>query len=265
MTTRVPSLSICVVLYRSENVVARFHRELTKSIAEAGVDAEILYYDNSPTDDLRGIVAAGHTPISYVHDPRNRGFAFANNMLILAARSERVLLLNPDVFGLSDATWREVLARDVSGTAWFARLLNEDGSFQDCVGEPASIRRIFAPRRRYDQLREPTPVGCGIMAFTLTSRDVFARVGLLDADYPLYAEDMDWCVRATRAGVDVIFDPRIELVHLGGASADDRWRRQETLRRKYAAERVYIDKHFRGANWLLMRWALRAKILLKAR
>jgi GT2 family glycosyltransferase len=265
MTTRQPTLSICVVLYRSQPVVRKFHRELTDSVRSLGSDVEILYYDNSPTDCLRRDVSSGHEAIIYCHDPRNLGFAFANNQLILRARSERIVLLNPDVFGLSLGFWLEVLARDVHGGAWFARLLNEDGTFQDCVGEPPSIKRMLSSRIRYDLLREPTRVGCGIMAFTLTSREVFARVGLLDCDYPLYSEDIDWCVRAGRAGVEVIFDPRLELTHLGGSSADDRWQKSETLRRKYAAERIFINKHFRGITWALMLLALEAKTMLRAR
>jgi GT2 family glycosyltransferase len=267
MKNSVPLLSICVVLYRAEDVVARFHSELLSSLELLLGSVELLYYDNSPTDTLRNTLTGSGSGVNveYIHDPSNLGFAYANNRLILAARSDRILLLNPDVFGFHTEIWSAVLDRDVTNSAWFARLLNADGSFQDCVGEPASLRRIFSKQRVYGKVTEPEEVGCGIMAFTLTSRSVFARVGLLDCGFPLYAEDMDWCVRAKAAGVAVYFDPRIELTHLGGQSAEDRWKRVESLRRKYAAERIYIDKHYRGAPWALMRIANSCKMVLRVR
>lgn len=256
MSSQTPSLgiSICVVLYRAEEGSSRFHRELMASL-RGFADCEVLYYDNSPTDALRAVVGVDtqDTRVTYVHDPRNLGFSFANNQLILEARQGKILLLNPDVYGFTRETWQLIASLDVAACVRFARLLNPDGSFQDCVGDVASLGRALRPRRRFDDVREPVVIGMGIMAFMLTSKPVYARVGLLDGDYRLYAEDMDWCHRATRAGFPCLLDPRIELTHTGGASAGDRWSRKASLQRKYLAERLFIDKHYAGPNWLAMR------------
>jgi GT2 family glycosyltransferase len=261
------NLSICVVLFESVAVTQRFHRELLASLAGFS-DWEVLLYDNSP-----GHALATHfnteTPAQpqqrYWHDPRNLGFSFANNQLILRARHERVLLLNPDVFGLDAAFWSRIAALQLDNEARFIRLLNADGSFQDCVGEPASLARAFKPRPDYAALRQPTVVGMGIMAFMLTDKQVLAKVGLLDTGYPLYAEDMDWCWRATQAGCRVVYDPTLQLTHLGGASAADRWSQAASRKRKYLAERIFIGKHLRGVNGLAMQLLNRLKVLLKAR
>lgn len=262
---QVLGLSICVVLYESVETTGRFHAALLASLAHCS-DFELLYYDNSPGTSLADTFKADDTPaLRYWHDPRNLGFAFANNQLILRARYDRVLLLNPDVFGFDAAFWKHLAATPVDGDARFVRLLNADGSFQDCVGEPARLSRIWQRRPDYAAMTTPTVVGMGIMAFMLTDKSVFARVGLLDAGYPLYAEDMDWCHRATVAGCRIVFDPRFVLTHVGGASAADRWSRTASLKRKYLAERLFIDKHCRGLHWLAMQALNRLKILLRAR
>lgn len=247
-------ISICVVLFRAEAGTIRFHQELLASLREHD-DFEVLYYDNSPTDALRDPLRFNPDAlsVSYVHDPRNLGFSYANNQLILGSRHAKVLLLNPDVYGFTPEIWRFIASLDVDQCARFARLLNADGSFQDCVGEPTGLLRPFRRRRDYAALRQPEPVGMGIMAFMLTHRQVFAHVGLLDCRYPLYAEDMDWCYRAGRMGHPVIFDPRVELTHTGGASASDRWSRQATLLKKYRAEALFIDRHFGGPHWMVLR------------
>ena len=249
------NLSICVVLYRSEEGTKIFHQDLMDSLREQ-TGFEVNYYDNSPTDALR-IPLEAHSyfdKVNYVHDNRNLGFSYANNKLILAARYKKILLLNPDVYGFSKKAWSLIEAQEVSQNVVFAKLKNSDGSFQDCIGEIVSIRRAFSPRINYGAIKSPTKIGMGIMAFMLTEKDVYARVGLLDCRYSLYAEDMDWCYRASRLGYSLIYEPKIELTHTGGASAKDRWSKKTTLRRKYLAEQLFVDIHFRGMNWAVMRF-----------
>ena len=258
-------LSICVVLYESVEITQRFHQELMESLRDFQ-DYEVLYYDNSPGNTLAQWFSTQEQPgVHYQHDPRNLGFSFGNNQLILRGRHERILLLNPDVFGLNAGVWGAIASKPTGGQARFARLLNADGSFQDCVGEVSSLARVFKTRPDYAAIRQATEVGMGIMAFMLTEKSVFAKVGLLDCSYPLYAEDMDWCFRAAQAGMRVVYDPTIELTHLGGASAQERWARGAGLRRKYAAERIFIDKHMHGLNWAAMRALNALKVAIKAR
>lgn len=252
-------LTICVVLYKSSALSRRFVEEIRQSLASYS-EWELIFFDNSPTDELSDLKAFG----TYLHDPRNLGFSYGNNQAILRARYPNIALVNPDVFGFTPAFWDAVRGRAFGkAEVRFARLVNEDGSFQDCVGRVAGPARALSPRRDYARISAEVPIEMGIMAFMMTSRDVFARVGLLDCDYPLYAEDMDWCYRAGRAGVAVLYDPELELTHLGGASASDRWSRKESLKRKYAAEEIFIDKHFRGFHWLAARALQRLKLFIK--
>lgn len=247
-------MSICVVLYRAEEETILFHERLLESLQDYS-DFELLYYDNSPTDSLREDLSRHPTSItfSYLHDGRNFGFSYANNQLILKSKYERILLLNPDVYGFDANTWSLIGGHAVNNKVIFAKLLNQDGSFQDCIGEVVSIRRALSNRKDYGAIIEKTKIGMGIMAFMLTGKNVFAHVGLLDTDYPLYAEDMDWCYRATKSGYDLIYDPSIVLTHTGGASAKNRWSNGATLRKKFSAERIFVNKHYNGFNWFFLR------------
>ncbi|MCS7179712.1 MAG: glycosyltransferase, partial [Anaerolineae bacterium] len=53
-------------------------------------------------------------------------------------------------------------------------------------------------------------------------REVIEQIGLLDERFFLYFEDNDWCLRMRKAGWRVLYDPRFEVVHLGGASLPQR-------------------------------------------
>ena len=254
-------LTICVVLYRSTDVSRRFAREIAASL-EGFTDWELIFYDNSPTSELADLAAYG----TYRHDARNLGFSFANNQAILSGRYANIALINPDVFGFTHDFWdRLAVAAIGQPDVRFIKLLNEDGSHQDCVGEISSLSRALRSQPDYSVITAVQPIGMGIMAFMLTTRDIFARVGLLDCEYPLYAEDMDWCARAHRHGIPVVYDPRFSLTHLGGASAGDRWAVKQSQKRKYLAERIFIDKHFHGVRWLAMRAANKVKVLVRTR
>lgn len=64
--------------------------------------------------------------------------------------------------------------------------------------------------RRVDVL-----TGC----FWLTRRTALDKVGLLDEDFFIYGEDLDWCKRFHKAGRDVVFYPGAQAIHCGAASS----------------------------------------------
>lgn len=255
-------VSICVVLYRAEEGTILFHQKLLESL-RTYTNFEIHYYDNSPTDVLRQPLSQhpSDCAVSYIHDKKNFGFSYANNRLILKSKYEKILLLNPDVYGFDADVWGLISSYSVADRVIFAKLLNPDGSFQDCIGDVVSIRRALIRSPDYSAVNSQIKIGMGIMAFMLTEKKVYAQVGLLDTDYPLYAEDMDWCYRATQKGYELIYEPKIVLTHTGGASAKNRWSNGATLRRKYLAERLFVNKHTQGFYWVAMRTLNAFKII----
>jgi len=57
--------------------------------------------------------------------------------------------------------------------------------------------------------------GCCLMI----RRSVVERIGPLDEQYFLYAEELDWCVRAGKAGWRVCALPEVRMVHHQGQSS----------------------------------------------
>lgn len=244
-------LSICIVTYNCESFIDRFHEELLSSL-EGYYNFEILYYDNSVNILTKNkIEKFVNNSCSLIHDPRNLGFSLANNELIKIAKYENILLLNPDVFGFNGFNWLSLLDFNKKNDVTFIKLLNEDGSFQDCIGEVTSLKRIFK-KVSYNEINKATIVGMGIMAFMLTTKKVIDKVGDLDVNYPLYAEDMDWCYRATKLNLKLMYEPSFELIHVGGGCAITDSAQSESLKKKYNSELIFINKHYTGLYKFIM-------------
>ena len=47
----------------------------------------------------------------------------------------------------------------------------------------------------------------------LVKKEVFEKIGMFDEKYFLYLEDMDFCVRAKKAGFGITFFPQAKLWH----------------------------------------------------
>ncbi|CAH3566339.1 hypothetical protein AI2717V1_2967, partial [Klebsiella pneumoniae] len=241
-------LSICVVTYESLDMVKKFHTELIKSL-DGYSEWEVLYFDNSKSDEVIDYITSVKSDNVLIDfDKRNMGFSYGNNRLIINCKYDNVLLLNPDVFDITNSFWGELTLNYNKQDVLFIKLLNEDGTFQDCIGKYASFSRAFGAKVDYEAINQATPIEMGIMAFMLTSKKVLAHVGLLDCDYPLYAEDMDWCYRAKRLGYSIIYNPSLVLTHTGGGSSRTRWRNNKTQLKKYYAEEIFIKKHYKGLH-----------------
>jgi GT2 family glycosyltransferase len=80
---------------------------------------------------------------------------------------------------------------------------------------------------------------CG--AFMMVRRRAIEAIGQLDEDYFMYAEEVDWCLRARRANWSVDYLPEARAIHLVGASYG-----RAPMRRRaqmYRSKWLYLRKH----------------------
>lgn len=234
-------VSVVIVNY---NTGALLQQSVRAALAQSPV-RECIVVDNASQDDSIGALR------SAVRDERltirlldvNLGFAAGCNVGIAAATGDFVLILNPDCL-LEDNTVarlrEEALAADDIGASG-PLIRNMDGSEQRgcrrsvptpwqifCVG--IGLHRLMPEHPRFrsfnrtgDALPERPSAIQGVSgACILIRRDAIDRVGLFDERYFLHFEDLDWCLRAGRAGLRIIFVPDAVARHVGGVSGRDR-------------------------------------------
>jgi len=68
--------------------------------------------------------------------------------------------------------------------------------------------------------RAPEPVEAISGAFMFARRAALEAVGLMDENYFLHCEDLDWCMRFRQAGWKILFVPQVRVVHWKGLSTE---------------------------------------------
>ncbi len=170
---------------------------------------------------------------TFLPAPRNGGFAYGNNAAIqpfLQENPDFVLLLNPDTLVRPNALTALVTFMEKNPAVGIAgsRLEDLDGTpqrsafrFPSFSGEidngfrfgPLSKllhHAVVAPPVQEDT--HETDWVCG--ASMIIRRQVIHDIGLMDEHYFLYFEEVDYCLRAQRAGWKIWYVPQSRVVHL---------------------------------------------------
>ena len=220
-------------------------REAVAAALSSSIPVEVLISDNGSTDgSLNAIYQAfgKDSRIQIISNGSNLGFSRANNIALKKAKGRYVLLLNPDCIIQSDTLSKMLEVMDANPDVGMAGCLirNPDGTEQPgcrrAVPTPwRSLVRVLylnklfpnQPRFRTFLLHqeplptEPEPVEAISGAFMLVRHEAIDEVGLLDENYFMHCEDIDWCMRFRHAGWKILFVPNVDVLHYKGACSKD--------------------------------------------
>jgi len=227
-----------------------------ESLRAAGASLrQIVVVDNASTDGSVPALRERFGPaLPLLQNAANLGFAAANNRGISHALMQGagwVLLVNNDT--VVAPTFFDELQKAIAEHPRFAILapliLYFDAPDRIWhLGDrliPGTLATVSLYRNRRDrgQLPPLLPVdfvtGCGM----LVRRDVFQTIGLFDTGFFMYAEEVDFCWRARRAGFQIACAPKAKMWHKVSRSANRdrpiaryrRVRNQIRFYRRYAA------------------------------
>ena len=99
-------------------------------------------------------------------------------------------------------------------------------------------------------------------AFLMIRRQVVEQIGLLDERFFMYGEELDWCLRARRAGWAVMYCPDARIVHYKGEST--KYNSRKAAVEFYRAMYLFHKKHFAAACSPVTNSLIYTGIFLKA-
>ncbi len=232
-----PRVSIIIVKYRAE-------KELAACLASLK-NYHVIVIDNDQT---------------------NRGYAAGNNLGAKRAKSDYLLILNPDTVVFPGAIESLVTFLDTYPQAGIVAplLLNPSGrpyplqgtreltpltgliahSFLNLIPNPISCHYWLAD---WDK-RQPRQADVVPGTAFLIRRSLFNQIGGFDEKFFLYFEESDLCRRVRRAGWEIHMLPSAKIMHHWGASTP----KSRSIQKIFAASRFYyFRKHF-GLLWAVI-------------
>lgn len=254
-------LSVIVVAYNSPDLL----RATLASVVQhtRAVSYELIVVDNASPNNRVDLVTQEFAAVRLVRNPRNLGFAAANNLGMRLSAGRYIALLNPDTLLHNDAlsTLARWLDQHPHVGAVGPQLLQSNGrpqpySYGDAPSPRYLLRRRLGRLARRDlhdwQGTQPQLADWVAATCVVVRRVALEAAGLLDERFFLYFEDVDWGMRLTRAGWPVMFVPSVAIAHIGGGSvgAGSRPHYDRSLTRLYA-------KHYGAGAALVVGLALR--------
>jgi GT2 family glycosyltransferase len=233
-----------------------------------GFEYEVFVVNNASTDGSAEALAKEYPTVKVVTHPVKRGFAAANNPAILQATGDYVLLLNPDTVVLDNAIGKTVAFMDAHPSVGVAgcKLLYPDNTPQPSVRGFATVLaafldatflHTFMPKdriirrkgiERFDYTKT-VEVDWVIGAYFMIRRELLQKIGILDEQFWIYGEEVDYCQRALDAGYTTWYVSEASVVHY--------WRGMTAFSLRvivwlHYGVKLYVDKHYHG----LEKWSI---------
>ncbi len=240
----------------------------------------ICVVDNASPDGSADMVAAEFPQVNLIANAENVGYPRANNQGLEAfgfAQTQDAsgqtprfgLLLNPDTELPPDALARmlDFMTAHPDAGAAGPKLVLPDGSLDMACrrGFPTpevslyrftGLSRLFPRSPRFgrynltyldpDQIAEVDSV---VGAFMLVRAEAIAQVGLMDGQFFMYGEDLDWAYRIKAAGWKVYYNPAVTVLHVKRAASRHSPKAQVEF---YRAMDIFYRKHYAAQTprWL---------------
>ena len=227
------TVSAVVVNYKAPDHLV----QCIRSLRAEGV-GDVVVVDNHSGDGSLEALAADDPGARFLDTGANLGYGTAANRGAALALGDLLLVCNSDVVLQSGAVKALAAVLDADRRVAIAgpRVQNADGTlypsprtFPDLgvaighafLGQVAPGNRFT---RRYRMLdwdhAQALDADWVSGACFMARREAWAAVGGFDESYFMYAEDVDLCWRAKRAGWSVAFEPAASVTHAQGASSD---------------------------------------------
>jgi GT2 family glycosyltransferase/GNAT superfamily N-acetyltransferase len=199
---------------------------------------EIIVVDNASSDGSAEMIENKFPHVKLIRSLENLGFAKGNNVAIRQSQGRYITLVNPDAQVLPGCldSLADFLDQNPKVGNVGPHVLNPDMTHQNtcrqfpnlwntfCVATGLATAfkksRIFSGEHMFyfphdRSLAVDVLVGC----FWMIRREALEDVGLLDEDFFVYGEDLDWCRRCWKAGWKVVLFPGAEAIHYRGGSS----------------------------------------------
>ncbi len=265
-------LSIVILSYKSKSDLERLLPSVFAS--ETKYSYEVIIVDNGSNDGTFEWLETQLKDLRFkdlkIIKNQNTGFAAGNNLGIKQSNGKYILLLNPDTKIEKDTLEVMLDFMDshpevgISG----CKVIKPDGSLDLACRRKFpnpwnSFKRLFLlSNADYNltaiDVNQEMEIDSVMGAFLLIRKPVVELIGLLDEDFFMYGEDIDWCWRCKEEGYKVWYYPKTSITHFKGSSSAKI--AFKALKWFHDAMWIFYSKHYKNKYPFFLNWLVYAGI-----
>lgn len=239
--TRMATVAVIIVNWNGKDDTIACLESMTR-LTTYNVQLTTIVVDNGSQDGSVTLIRTCFPHVTVIDNQKNLGFTGGNNVGIrwaLDHGTDFVWLLNNDTIVDKNALSALVAVLDnnrdgIAGSKIYffpgreyhkERYSGKDrGRVIWYAGGCIDWENMYATHRGVDEVdrgqydtQKPTQfvTGCSMMV----KREVFENIGLLDEKFFMYLEDLDFCLRAKRAGFQLLYVPTSVIWHVNAGSS----------------------------------------------
>ena len=243
------------------------------------IQFEVILVDNSSNDNGLKSILKSYTKTQLINNPKNVGFAQANNQGAKIASGDFLLFINPDTIMTEGAveSMLDYIQSDSSIGILAPKVLNPDQTIQySCRKFPtlwsglfnrySLMTRLF-PNNRYSKdylmvdydhnsiCSVDWVSGCCMMM----SESTLKKTGGFDENYFLFIEDVDLCQVIKKQGLRVVYFPNAKIFHKI-SSSNTRSTSRAIIKRHQGM--IYYNQKYGETN-LIMQYTINSIIVAR--
>lgn len=255
---------------------------------ESKHDVTVTVVDNSSEDETLKMLKKEFKWVDKVLElDQNLGFSYGNNRAIEQSKAEYIMLLNSDVEFTQWSnldTLVDFLNSSPETGIITPRLEYSDGNIDPAChrGEPTlwasltyflgletlfSNSKLFSQYHQYHKdLQAIHTIDACSGASLIIRKSVIDEVGLLDEQFFMYAEDLDWCKRVRESGYQIVYHPEVVLIHhknKSGIKSTSQKLARKTKGHFFDTMLQYYDKHYGNTYPGFVRTVIKILITMK--
>jgi GT2 family glycosyltransferase len=267
-TLELHELAVVILNYNTHDLL----RDCLNSLqAQSGLNVSVCVVDNASTDGSVDVVACEFPDVRLIRNTTNAGFSSGNNLGLSEygfpdrARARYAMLLNPDTVVPPDALRKMVEFADANLDVGVVgpKLLLMDGTLDKACRRSfptpevsfyrfTGLNKLFPRSPRFGRYNmtfldedQQADVDSCVGACMLVRAEAIQKAGLLDEQFFMYGEDLDWCLRIKQHGYRVIYYPSVVVHHVKRAASRASRKAQYEFQR---AMWLFYRKHYRAST-----------------
>lgn len=294
MTHSAHDLVVVILNYNTRDLL----RDCLASLrAQAGLRFVVCVVDNCSSDESAEMVEREFPEVTLMRAPANNGFSAGNNLGLRAfgfpekPQARYAMLLNPDTVVPADALRKLIAFADANVDVGVVgpRLLLPDGTLDKACRRSfptpevsfyrlTGLSKLFPKSSRFGRYNMTyldehvqADVDSVVGACMLVRADAIQRAGLLDEQFFMYGEDLDWCLRIKSLPLPkgegwgegkyrVVYYPDVIVHHVKRAASRKSKKAQYEFQR---AMWLFYRKHYRAQTNALTDAFVRAGLALR--